>query len=107
MFLLTCLKHRTNESLTDLEEEIEDIKKGGTLSALKGTDPIEVTTSVPDANGDTETTVSIEDGTTVQKGAVQLQEIGSAKTASITLAATPGYVDAYYLVKNFDSFAEA
>jgi hypothetical protein len=97
----------TNESLADLEEEIEDIKKGGTLSALKGIDPIEVTTSAPDANGDTETSVSIKDGTTVQKGAVQLQEIGSAKATSITVAATPGYVDAYYLVKNFDSFAEA
>jgi hypothetical protein len=97
----------TNESLTDLEEEIEDIKKGGTLSALKGIDPIEVTTSAPDANGDTETSVLIKDGTTVQKGAVQLQAIGSAKAASITVAATPGYVDSYYLVKDFDSFAEA
>ena len=57
--------------------------------------------------GKTETTVAIKDSTTVQKGAVQLQEIGTAVVTSITVAATPGYVDSYYLVKDFDSFADA
>ncbi len=105
----------TNDNIVEIEEEIEDIKKGGTLSALLGEDPIEVTTELVDPTavegeadfGKTKTTVSIKDATTVQKGAVQLQEIGTATATSITVAATPGYVDSYYLVKNFDSFAEA
>ena len=97
----------TNDNIVTIEEDIEELQKGGSLSALLGADPIEVTTSVPDADGKTETTVSIKNSTTVQKGAVQLQEIGSAVSASITVAATPGYVNAYYLVKDFDSFAEA
>ena len=97
----------TNDNIVTIEEDIEELEKGGTLSALLGADPIEVTTSVPDADGKTETTVSIKDSTTVQKGAVILQEIGSVVTTSITVAATPGYVDAYYLVKDFDSFREA
>ena len=57
--------------------------------------------------GKTETTVSIKDGNTVQKGAVQLQEIGTAVATSTTVAATPGYVGTYYLVKDFSSFADA
>jgi len=97
----------TNEDVAELETEVEAIKKGGTLSALKGTDPIEVTTSAPDASGNTETTVSIKDATTVQKGAVQLQEVGTAVSTSGTVAATPAYVGTYYLVKDFSSFADA
>ena len=104
-----------NTEIGDLTLELETLTNGGGLSALKGTSPIEVTTALindtaveGDADfGKTETTVSIKDSTTVQKGAVQLQEIGTAKATSITVAATPGYVDAYYLVKDFDSFAEA
>ena len=104
-----------NTEIGDLTLELETLTNGGGLSALKGEDPIEVTTTLiddtaveGDANfGKTETTVSIKDGTTVQKGAVQLQEVGVATSAVITTAATPGYVSAYYLVKNFDSFAEA
>ena len=57
--------------------------------------------------GKTETTVSIKDGTTIQKGAVQLQEVGSAISTSDTVAATPAYVDSYYLVKDFSTFGDA
>ena len=104
-----------NTEIGDLTVNIENITNGGSLSALKGTDPITVTTALindlaveGDADfGKTETTVAIKDGTTVQKGAVQLQEIGSAVSASTTLAATPGYVDTYYLVKDFSSFGDA
>ena len=96
-----------NTEIGDLTLELEQLTNGGGLSSLKGTDPIEVTTSAPDADGKTETTVSIKDGTTVQKGAVQLQEVGTAVSASNTVAATPAYVDAYYLVKDFDSFQDA
>ena len=104
-----------NTEIGDLTLELETLTNGGGLSALKGTAPIEITTELVDDTavegdddfGKTETTVSIKDATTVQKGAVQLQEIGSAKVTSITVAATPGYVDSYYLVKDFDSFADA
>ena len=104
-----------NTEIGDLTVNIENITNGGSLSALEGTDPIVVTTELidPDAvEGDpdfekTKTTVSIKDATTVQKGAVQLQEIGTAVATSTTVAATPGYVNAYYLVKDFSSFADA
>ena len=104
-----------NTEIDDITLELETLTNGGGLSALKSTNPIEVTTELVDDTavegdpnfGKTETTVSIKDSTTVQKGAVQLQEIGTTVSASITVAATPGYVDSYYLVKDFDSFADA
>ena len=104
-----------NTEIDGINVNLENITNGGTLSALKGDDPIEVTTALVDDTavegdpdfGKTETTVSIKDATTVQKGAVQLQEIGSAVTTSTTVAATPGYVDAYYLIKNFASLGDA
>lgn len=104
-----------NTEIGDITLELETLTNGGGLSALKGTDPIVVTTELVDDTavegdadfGKTETTVSIKDGTTVQKGAVQLQETGTTVSTSITKAATPGYVDSYYLVKDFDSFADA
>ena len=104
-----------NTEIGDITLELETLTNGGGLSALKGTDPIVVTTELVDDTavegdpdfGKTETTVSIKDGTTVQKGAVQLQEIGTAVSTSTTVAATPGYVGTYYLVKDFDSFGDA
>ncbi len=104
-----------NTEIGDLTIELEALTNGGGLSALKATDPLEVSTELVNDTavegdldfGKTETTISIKDGTTVQKGAVQLQEIGSDTVTSITVAATPGYVDSYYLVKDFDSFADA
>lgn len=104
-----------NTEIGDITLELETLTNGGGLSALKGTDPVVVTTELVDDTavegdpdfGKTETTVSIKDGTTVQKGAVQLQEIGATVSTSITVAATPGYVDSYYLIKDFDSFADA
>ena len=103
-----------NQEITNINQELEDIADS-TLSSLKGEDPIEVVTALiddtavdGDANfGKTETTVSIKDGTTVQKGAVQLQETGTAVVTSNTVAATPAYVGAYYLVKDFSSFGDA
>jgi len=104
-----------NTEIGDLTLELEVLTNGGGLSALKATDPLEATTELVndtavegDADfGKTETTISIKDGTTVQKGAVKLQEVGTATVTSSTVAATPGYVDSYYLVKDFDSFADA
>jgi hypothetical protein len=98
----------TNDTIVEIQEDITEIQLGGGLSALQGDDPIEITTVVTDAvTGATETTVSIKDATTAQKGAVQLQETGSAVATGTDVAATPGYVDAYYLVKDFSSFQDA
>lgn len=104
-----------NTEIGSITVELENITNGGGLSSLLGEDPIEVTTELIDdtaVEGDpdfnkTKTTVSIKDGTTVQKGAVQLQEVGTAVSTSGTVAATPAYVAAYYLVKDFSSFADA
>jgi signal peptidase I len=104
-----------NTEIGDITVELENITNGGGLSSLLGEDPIEVTTELIDPGavegdadfGKTKTTVSIKDGTTVQKGAVQLQEVGVAVSTSGTVAATPAYVSAYYLVKDFSSFADA
>ena len=103
-----------NQEITNINQELEDIADS-TLSSLKGEDPIEVVTALIDDTavdgdadfGKTETTVSIKDGTTVQKGAIQLQETGTVVVTSNTVAATPAYVGAYYLVKDFSSFGDA
>ena len=103
-----------NQEITNINQELEDISDG-TLASLKGDEPIVITTELIDDTavegdadfGKTETPVSIKDGTTVQKGAIQLQEVGGAKSASITTAATPAYVDAYYLVNDFSTFGDA
>lgn len=104
-----------NTEIGDINTNIENITNGGSLSALQAEDPLEVTTELVDDTavegdpdfGKTETTVSIKDGTTIQKGAVQLQEVGSAVSTSNTVAATPAYVDGYYLVKDFSTFGDA
>jgi hypothetical protein len=93
--------------IVNINAEIDNIKKGGSLSALKGTDPIEVTTELIDPGaieGDpnfekTETTVSIKDGTTTQKGAVALQPLGTTSTTGEITATTPSYIDKYYVPK--------
>ena len=64
-----------NTEIDGIKVDIEAIQNGGTLSALKGEDPIVVTTELVDDTlnpgdtgyGETETTVSIKDATTVQK----------------------------------------
>ena len=104
-----------NTEIGDLTVNVENITNGGSLSALKSDDPLVVTTELIDDTavegdddfGKTETTISIKDGTTVQKGAIQLQETGTAVATSTTVAATPGYVNAYYLSKDFSSFGDA
>jgi len=104
-----------NTEIDSITINLETLTNGGGLSALKADDPIVVTTELVDDTavegdpdfGKTETTVSIKDSTTVQKGAVQLQEIGTVVATSTTVAATPGYINAYYLVRNFSSFADA
>jgi hypothetical protein len=60
---------------------------GGTVTAVTGTSPIAST-------GGTTPDISIQDGTTTQKGAVQLED--STSSTSTTKAATPAAVKAAY-----------
>ena len=71
---------------------------GGTVLSVAGTAPIVITgtaTSTP--------TVTISDGTTGQKGAVQLQEATAIAPTEDAKGATPKYVEEFYLIKNFAS----
>ena len=98
-----------NQEIININTELEEISDS-TLASLKGDDPIEVTTALidlTDPDGGSETTVSIKDASTVQKGAVLLQEVGVAVSGSTTVGATPAYVGEYYLVKNFSTFTDA
>ena len=72
---------------------------GGTVTNVTGVDPIEV------ASGTTTPAISIKDGTTGQKGAVQLQDASAIAETATTTAATPKYVDDYYLIKDFSTLA--
>jgi hypothetical protein len=64
---------------------------GGTVTAVTGTSPIAST-------GGTTPDISIQDGTTTQKGAVQLED--STSSTSTTTAATPNSVKSAYDLAN-------
>jgi hypothetical protein len=78
----------------------------GGLTSVQGVDPIEVATTGGGATVNSPE-ISIKDAGFTQKGAVALQETGSAPATATDKAATPGYVDAYYVIKDFSSLAEA
>ena len=75
---------------------------GGTVTNVQGTAPIQVT------DGQSTPMISIDSATISTKGAVQIAD-STAKTPNETgaIAATPGYVDAFYLVKDFNSLPDA
>jgi hypothetical protein len=79
---------------------------GGGITSVQGIDPIEVATTGGGATVNSPE-ISIKDAGFSQKGAVVLQETGSAPATDVDKAATPGYVDAYYVIKDFSSLAEA
>ena len=74
---------------------------GGTVTNVTGTAPIVVT------SGTTTPAISITAASTSASGAVQLQDASSIATAATDTAATPKYVDDYYLIKNFSSLPAA
>ena len=74
---------------------------GGTVTNVTGVAPIEV------ASGTSTPSVSITTATTSAIGAVQLQDASAIATTSSSTAATPKYVDDYYLIKDFSSLASA
>ncbi len=70
---------------------------GGTVTNVTGTAPIVV------ASGTTTPAISITAASTSAAGAVQLEDASTIDTTSTTTAATPKYVDDYYLIKDFSS----
>jgi len=78
----------------------------GGLTSVQGVDPIEVATTGGGATVNSPE-IKIKDAGFSQKGAVVLQETGSAPATDVDKAATPGYVDAYYVIKDFSSLADA
>jgi hypothetical protein len=78
----------------------------GGLTSVQGVDPIEVATTGGGATVNSPE-IKIKDAGFSQKGAVVLQETGSAPATDVDKAATPGYIDAYYVIKDFSSLADA
>ncbi len=74
---------------------------GGTVTNVTGVDPIQV------ENGTATPSISITTATTSAVGAVQLQDASAIATTESSTAATPKYVDDYYLIKDFSSLASA
>ena len=76
---------------------------GGTVTNVSGVAPIQVT------NGTSTPSISIDDASLTVKGAVTLADstAASPSTSTAAVAATPGYVDTFYLVKDFDSLPDA
>ena len=72
---------------------------GGTVTQVTATAPLQVT------NGNTTPSLTIDDGTFSAVGAVKLQDDSVSAPASTVddAAATPKYVDSFYLIKNFSS----
>ena len=70
---------------------------GGTVTNVTGTAPIQV------ANGTSTPAISVDAASTSAAGVVQLEDASAIDTTSTTTAATPKYVDDYYLIKDFSS----
>ena len=70
---------------------------GGTVTNVTGVAPVQV------ANGTSTPAISVDAATTSAAGVVQLEDASSIDKTSITTAATPKYVDDYYLIKDFSS----
>ena len=90
----------TADQLKDTNDAISNAG-GGTVTNVTGVDPIEV------ANNTSTPSVSIKDSTIGQKGAVALADYSSFSPAEATTAATPEYVDSFYLIKDFSSLDDA
>jgi trimeric autotransporter adhesin len=73
--------------LSDLNSTLSGTGTGGTVTSVSGTSPIAST-------GGSTPVITIQDGTTAQKGAVQLEN--SFTSTSTTTAATPAAVKAAY-----------
>ena len=84
-----------------------DAASAGGVTTVLGEDPIVISTDGTNSSTTTQPSIAIKDASSSQKGAIATQEIGSAVATGVDVAATPGYVDAYYLIKDFSSLGDA
>ena len=73
---------------------------GGTVTNVTGTAPIQV------ANGDSTPAISIDAGTATIAGALKIVDDSSLEATDATSAATPKYVNDYYLVSDFSTLTD-
>ena len=73
---------------------------GGTVTNVTGVAPIEVT------NGTSTPEISVTAATTADAGVVVLEDASALAITSTTTAATPKYVDDYYLIKDFSTLPD-
>jgi hypothetical protein len=87
----------TNEAISDAG--------GGTVTTVTGVAPIQVT----DGTASSTPQISIDAATLTVKGAVTLADSSTSEPSTTTdpVATTPGYVDNFYLVKDFNSLPDA
>ena len=90
----------TSAQLKDTNDAISNAG-GGTVTNVTGTAPIQVT------NGTSTPAISVDAATTSTSGVVVLEDASALDITSTTTAATPKYVDDYYLVKDFSSLPSA
>jgi hypothetical protein len=87
----TTLTAGTGITITNGDGSISIASSGGTVTSVTATSPLAST-------GGTTPDISIQDGTTTQKGAVQLED--STSSTSTTTAATPAAVKSAYDLAN-------
>ena len=92
----TAGKVVTSAQLKTTNEAISNAG-GGTVTNVTGTAPIQV------VSGSTTPAISVDAATTSAAGVVVLEDASALDITSTTTAATPKYVDDYYLVKDFSS----
>ena len=97
----TANKVVTSAQLKDTNDAIS-AAGGGTVTNVTGTAPIQV------ASGTTTPAISIDAGTFTEVGAVKLQDDSVSAPASTVddAAATPKYVDSFYLIKDFSTLTD-
>ena len=97
----TANKVVTSAQLKDTNDAISQAG-GGTVTQVTATAPLQVT------NGSSTPALSIDDGTFTAVGAVKLQDDSVSDPASTVddAAATPKYVDSFYLIKDFSTLTD-
>lgn len=94
----------TADQLKVVDDKVDGALSGGIVS-LVAQDPITVNTT---DNGATTNSphVGIEDAAVGQKGAIAIQELGTAPATADDVATTPEYVGTYYVPVDFSSLTD-
>ena len=95
----------TADQLKVVDDKVDGALSGGIVSIV-AQDPITVNTT---DNGATTNSphVGIEDAAVGQKGAIAIQELGTAPATADDVAVTPQYVGTYYVPVDFSTLTDA